>query len=307
MKKLFSLILTCVLLITMSVRSYAETNVISENSSEFSFYNEEGDVITVITSHTDTLFITKVFNNGILTQKSIGDAVRKSIETEIYDLSATDRSLCDEQQVVEDGFTMSVIHLPISAESINISDVQSQSRALVSEPVENTGLSVAAYFDTSYSNGYTSYSLGYYNGVSSAPDVYAELCRGYNEGSNYDGESRHYKFWDAGTAMSAIMTFYGMMGGPINAIISILAFAAQECLEYSQAIELATYTFDYWYNVRVNLQVCFTTTRNITYWKVENTTAGTQTWEQKSFNAGFAGPNEEIVITGIGNYLQSNQ
>ena len=41
----------------------------------------------------------------------------------------------------------------------------------------------------------------------------------------------------------------------------------------------------------------------MTYWKIENTTAGTTKWKLKSFNGGFGVSNTEMVKAGIDNYV----
>jgi len=98
-----------------------------------------------------------------------------------------------------------------------------------------------------------------------------------------------------------------LFGGPVSAIISVLLFTAAEVLAYNHSIELATYTYDYYYKVRVYGAVYFTTYRNITYWRIENVETGTTKWDEKRFNDGFSLPNTEMVKAGIGEYLLSIQ
>ena len=78
-------------------------------------------------------------------------------------------------------------------------------------------------------------------------------------------------------------------------------------LAYEQALKVETHTFDYHYKVNVYGEVHFTAQRNITYWKLENTTDDIVKWEEKYFNYGFSLPNSEMIYIAINNYTVSEQ
>ena len=263
----------------------------------FSYYNDEGEIVTIAITRTDTTAISKVYINGVLSQKAIAYATTKTIDTEIYDLTMSCRNSAQAVKGTMNDFTTSVLHAQVSTERINIADVEVQSRSVNDEPVDNTGLSSSVYGD-----GY--YYLGSYGGFYYAPEVYGYLYRIYTR--TYDGETKHWS-WDAGDTLSAISAYIALFGGPVSAIASVLIFTAVEVLAYDQSIELATYTYDYHYKVRVHGKVYFTTQRNITYWRIENVETGTTKWDEKRFNYGFSMANTEMVTAGISEYLLSIQ
>ncbi len=193
------------------------------------------------------------------------------------------------------GFSTSIVHSPISNETIAIETTATQARSINDEPVDNTGLPPSEYFD-----GYC--YLGASGGYYYAPEVFGYLYRRYT--CTYDGET-HYWSWGVGDTLGAISAYIALYGGPVSAVISVLLFAVGEVLMYNQSVELATYTYDYHYRVRVNGPVRFTTQRNITYWRIDNVTEGTTKWEQKRFNYGFSLMNSEMVKVGIDNYLET--
>lgn len=281
----------------MSSTAFAAENVSDTNDTMFSYCNDVGEIVTISISHTDTIAMAKVYVDGILDQKAIADATTKSIETEIYDLSSISSRSIQPQKGTMNGFTTSVVHLPVSAEKIDITNTVVQARSIYDEPVDNSGLSSSGYND-----GY--YFLGSHGGYYYAPDVYGYLYRSYT--STYDGETKHWS-WSAGDTVSAISAYISLFGGPVSAIISVLLFTTAEVLAYNQSVDLATYTYDYRYRVRVYGDIYFTTERNITYWRIDNVTEGTTKWDEKSFNYGFSMANSEMVKAGIDDYLVSIQ
>lgn len=297
MKKIVSLLLVFVLVFSMSTTAFAADGLSTAGDTVFSYYNDDGEIVTIAITRTDTTAISKVYINGVLSQKAIANATTKTIDTEIYDLTMSSRNSGQAVKGVMNGFTTSVIHTPVSPERINIANVEVQSRSIYDEPVDNTGLSSSGYGD-----GY--YYLGSYGGFYYAPEVYGYLYRTYTR--TYDGETKYWS-WGAGDTLGAISAYIALFGGPVSAIISVLLFTAAEVLMYDQAIELATYTYDYYYKVRVYGAVYFTTQRNITYWRIENVETGTTKWEEKRFNYGFSMANTEMVKAGIDEYLLSIQ
>lgn len=297
MKKIVSLLLTCILVFSMSVNAFATECLSVAADTTFSYYNDEGEIVTVVTARTSDTAISKVYINGILTQKSIANASTKTIDTEIYDLAQCSRNSGQAVKSMMNDFATSVVHAPVSDERISVSNIEVQSRSVDNEPVDNTGLSSSGYGD-----GY--YYLGSCGGLYYAPEVYGYLYRTYTR--TYDGETKHWS-WGAGDTVSAISAYIGLYGGPVSAIISILCFTAAEVLAYNQSVDLATYTYDYNYRVRVYGAVHFTTYRNVTYWRIDNVETGVTKWEEKSFNYGFSMANTEMVVAGIDNYLMSIQ
>lgn len=269
----------------MSTTTFASDNLSAAGDTMFSYYNDEGEIVTIAITRTDTTAISKVYINGVLSQKAIANATTKTIDTEIYDLTMSFRNSAQAVKGTMNDFTTSVLHAPVSTERINIADVEVQPRSINDEPVDNTGLSSSVYGD-----GY--YYLGSYGGFDYAPEVYGYLYRIYT--CTYDGETKHWS-WDAGDTLGAISAYIALFGGPVSAIVSVLIFTAVEVLAYDQSIELATYTYDYHYKVRVHGKVYFTTQRNVTK------------WDEKRFNYGFSMANTEMVTAGISEYLLSIQ
>lgn len=298
MKKIISVLMSLILVVSTLSTAYAQEGTAETVDATFSYYNDRGEIVTVSTSRSNTSATANVYLNGTLIQKSIANAMEKTIETEIYDLQGTNRSVKQAPVVGKMGdFDTTVIHRPVSVEKINTVTPSIQTRVLKQEPVDNTGISPSIYNDGTY-------FLGTYGGLYYAPNVYGYLFRGYTE--TYDGETKYWN-WDAGDTVSAISAYIALFGGPASAIIGILVFAAGEILAYNQSVELATHTFDYWYVVRVYGTIYFTTQRNVTYWRIDNVTTGTTKWEQKRFNYGFSMSNEELVTVGINNYIQTQQ
>jgi hypothetical protein len=297
MKRIVGLFLAFILIFSMSTTAFAAESVNGIGDEVFSYYNDEGEIVTIAITRNNNTATSKVYVDGILTQKAVASAITKTIETEIYDLPAISRNSVQAEKSMMNDFTSSVIHAPVSTQKINVSNLKVQARSLYNEPVDNSGLSSSGYGD-----GY--YSLGSYGGYYYAPDVYGYLYRKYTR--TYDGETKHWS-WGARDTVGAISAYISLFGGPVSAIIAVLLFTASEVLMYDQAIDLATYTYDYSYRVRVYGTIHFTTQRNITYWRIDNVTTGTTKWEEKSFNYGFSMANTEMAKAGIDNYLLSIQ
>lgn len=293
MKKIVSLFLVFVLVFSMSTTAFAADSLSATGDTMFSYYNDEGKIVTITITRTDTTATSKVYVNGVLSQKSIADATTKTIDTEIYDLKMSSRNSGQAVKGVMNDFATTVVHAPVSTERIDISNVKVQSRSVNDEPFDNTGLSASGFGD-----GY--YHLGTYGGFYYAPEVYGDLYRKYT--CEYDDDTRYWS-WSAGDTVSAISAYISFFGGPIAAIISVLVFTATEVLMYNQTIKLATYTYDYYYNVRVNRTIYYTAHRNKSYWRIDNVATETTTWDFKSFNYGFSMANTEMVKAGIDKYL----
>ena len=294
MKKIISLCSVLMLVLSLSVPVFAADDVFSTQNTQFSFINNFGETVTLVISGSSNSAVSKVYVNGILTQKAIANTSTKTISTEIYDLSEGKRTTNLVESAMGD-YTVSTIHMPVSNESIEIPNMSNQARSIYNEPVDNTGLTRSAYND-----GY--YFLGSHGGYTYAPSIYGYLYRTYAR--YYEGETKYWS-WGAGDTLGAISVYISLFGGPVSAIISILIFTASEVLAYDQAIELATYTYMYHYRVRVMGEIHFSAERNITYWRIDNVQTNVTKWEEKSFNYGFSMANTEMVKFGIDNYLAS--
>jgi len=297
MKKIVSLFMALVLMLSIAMPTSATESTTEVVDTPFSFYNADGEIVTVIVSHADTAATAKVYVDGTLTQQAVADSSTKTITTNVYDLSTTTRNSPNTETGSMGEFTTYTVHMPVSTESIAVVAPETQSRYLVNEPVDNSGLSASGYGD-----GY--YSLGTYGGFYYAPDVYGYLYRSYTR--TYDGET-HTWTWGPSDTLAAITAYLSSLGHPVALIISMLLFGAGEYLAYTQSIKLATYTYNYNYRVRVYGAIHYTAYRNITYWRIDNVTEGTTRWEQKRFNHGFSMANSEMVKLGIDNYLLSIQ
>lgn len=297
MKKITSLLLAVVLVFLTVIPVFAAEGVHENDSEIFSYYNNQGETVTIAIVRTDTTATSKVYVDGVLTQKSTANAISKTIDTEIYDLSVSSQKRVAAIRGTSNGFETSVIHVPVSNEKIDTANVEVRSNPLYNEPVDNTGLILSGMGD-----GY--YFLGAEGDYFFAPGVYGYLYRTYTK--TYDGPTKYWS-WGPGDTISAISAVISLFGGPVSAIIGVLAFTAAEVLAYRQAIELETHTFDYHYKVNVYGDVHFTAQRNITYWKIENTTEQIVKWEQKYFNYGFSLPNSEMIYIAVNNYIVSTQ
>lgn len=292
MKKLISFGLALVLVFTIFSTAFAsEFN--SEVHNSFSFYNSDGDMVTVVTSSGGNVATSKVYVNGALTQAATADAIAQTINTEIYDLKSAGEDWSQIMHYETNDFTETVTHKATSNEHIAIA-TSSVYDTLLDEPVEDDGLMLSGYND-----GY--YYLGYSGGLYYAPNVYGYLYRASSK--TFDGTTKYWS-WKANDTIAAISAYIALFGGPVSAIISILTFVGIY-LEYNQSVELETFTFNYQYRVRVSGTIYFTTFRNITYWRIYNATTHKSTWEQKRFNDGFSPANFEMVKAGIDRYLEA--
>ena len=311
MRRLTSFLLIAAIIISMSSIVSADAMFSYNDRENFSFVADDGDVITVVTTKGNNTVTAQVYENGMLIQESTADSAKNTVDTLVYDLPVAQNSATREIETdVSDmnGFVSTVRHMPISDETYDVTISaeelgESSTNSTVSpratgsiddEPVDNTGLSQA-----SFGGGY--YNLGSDGGYYYAPTVYGYLFRSYTR--TYDGET-HYWSWDEGTTISAITAVVGLItNAPVAAIIGMLYFIGDTVLAYKQSIELATYTYDYNYIVRVKSKEYFSTVRNITYWQIYNKETERTAWEEKSFNYGYAMSNREMVKAGIDEYL----
>lgn len=275
MKRIISVFLAIVMFVSTSVITLAADDYSSQCDS-FTYVNEEGEIVYCTTLCIEGLATAKVYVDGVLTQYSVADSEAKTIDTVVYGLVLTNGMArladVDASVTTSNGFVSTVTHMPLSDETITITDTPMLLANVNDEPVENTGLT-ASEDDEDY------YYLGMYGGLYYAPNVYGYLYRTYTR--KYDGLTHSWS-WGPSDTLSAIMAYLALFGAPISAVIGLLAFGANELLAYHQSVELETYTFDYSYKVRVNGDVYFTTGRNITYWRVENVTEGTTVWDLES-------------------------
>ncbi len=258
----------------------------------------------VILEEKTTNFVTvNVYKDGMLIQRSTANAITNQIQTEIFTLESPGAR--KSEQVL--GMQNTIIYKQPVSEAFDISSfegkvITSTTRALLTEPVTNEGLLLSQYNDGTY---YLGNAGGFY---SYASNVYGYLYRSYT--SIYEGVTSTWQ-WGMGTTMSAIIAAVSLAlgvatgSGIVMAILGVLAFTADGIISYNTAVKLETYTFNYNYKVRVPDSVWLTATRNITYWKVNNTTTGVTTWNQKSFNYGTPLDNMGMIQAGVDNYLAS--
>ena len=300
-KKVLSFIMSVILIFTLTTPSFAaNTNILDEGIQETSFIDQDGNEVYIKVTSNSNIATSEVYVNGRLTQSSTADRAMKTIYTDIYDINTNEKMFASPSVTKTgnmNGFQTFTNHKAVSNITIDTTVQISRAPSIYDEPVENTGLQESAYND-----GY--YFLGKAGGYYYAPSTYGYLYRDYSK--TYDGETHSWS-WGAGETLSAIGAYIGLFGGPVSAIIGLLIFTGSAVLSYNQSVELATYTFDYDYKVRVSGSIHFTTNRNITYWKIENTTENTVKWEQKRFNYGFSMANSEMVKAGVDNYLLSIQ
>ena len=294
MKKVISLIMVVILLFSLASIALAHDLSANEKTSTFSFYNENQELVTVLTVTNGKTSTVKVYVDGVLAQRAIADADTKTVHTEIIGAPETLRAALPAEPKSANGFISTISYSNESPEKIKIDANTVRSDYVTSgEPVDNEGLSLSNYQD-----GY--YFLSSYGGFNSAPDLTGYLFRVY--ASIYEGDTLYWR-WGAGETISAISAVVSLAGGPVSAVISVLAFTGALVLSYTQAVELETYTHHYFYRVRVEGEICFETERNITYWYVHNTQTGEDTWEEKRFNYGYTMGNSEMVSSAITYYL----
>ena len=289
MRKIVSIMLSIIMISYVCVNPVNANEVSGEEI--YSYILNNGDIATVVNYKSSGKVISKVYINTVLKQKTTMDMNTMSMQTEIFDLPSSEVN----QEGVESSFNgvrNITTHKVISNETVQNDGKILRAASIYSEPVDNTGLSV-------YADGY--YSLGGW-GYNNYTSAYANLYRSYTTTAN--GETRYWQ-WGAGETVSAISAYVSALGGPAAAVISVLVFTASSVLAYAQAVRLETLTFNYSYRVRVNGTIYFTTYRNITYWKINNSTTGNSRYEQKSFNAGFSSNNAEMCRMGIDAYYAS--
>ena len=299
MRKIISMILVFAIIFSFTSNASASELIRTGKDESFSFYNE-GKLVTVKIRRMGNSAASEVYIDGVLSQKSVGSLTTKTINTKVYDLSAPLRYNAAKETVSKIGdFNSFTTHEPVSNikidEKINANSVKSIRRSITDEPVDNTGLS-QSYFGGGY------YYLGEYGGFYYAPDVYAQLHRKYS--SKYEGETKTWR-WGENETLGAISAYLSLFFGPslVGFIVTALFFTAQGVIAYAQSIKLATFSFYYTYMVTIKYKSYYGAWRDMTYWKIENTTAGTTKWKLKSFNGGFGVSNTEMVKAGIDNYV----
>ena len=143
--------------------------------AEAMIYEGEGNVYTILTAMDEQSRITKLYRNGVLRQKALGDRYSNLIYTELYDIELTspDETLVqvnpessfqkidgETQEIKEEnGFTYITVHKPVSSEVLDIPSntgmIISQSAAastyaaskspMEDEPPTNDGLSKSQF------------------------------------------------------------------------------------------------------------------------------------------------------------------
>lgn len=299
MKKLLSLFLSIFFVFMSAVPTLAyqkQRSAGKEAQDSVVCYNL-GNHVQVVTEKSGDSSVAKVYKNDILIQSSRASATNKTIATTVYDQSLKANN-AGKTQYKENGFLITVVHSPISSEKISpalANRAVTLSRDYNDEPVDNSGLSQSGYRD-----GY--YLLGK-DSLTEAPNVMGYLYRNYNR--IYDGETSTYT-WTTGDTVSTVAAYYSLISGSLAGIvISIMTFTYQQYCSMNQAIKLETYTFNYYYRVRVNGTIYYDNGfRGKDYWLIYNTTTGTKKYDFKyDSSPSVGGTNFDMIQTGIENYL----
>ena len=310
MKKILSFVLAVLFIFSCS-GSVVATSIDADPSTteSFTFTNADGttfyvEIETNVGSVTSKVYITDVFS-----QESTASLTTGISTTNIYDaegqISCTTNASLSSMVSTPDEVISTA---PASPPENNVNaivplppeDDTLPNRDIHDEPVENTGL---VYTFTQGGNDY------YYLGAGRdayAPTVTARIHRTYTRTD--DGET-HYWQWDANMTLSAIFTaiaIYNPSTTLATIIVGLLNFTVTGVLSYATSIELATYTFDYHYQVKVNNVCYFAPTRNITYWCVENSSENKKEWVQKNFNSGFSPNNQQMIRFAVEAYCDAN-
>ena len=75
MKKIVSLLLVFVLVFSISTTAFAADGLSTAGDTVFSYYNDDGEIVTIAITRTDTTAISKVYINGVLSQKAIANSL----------------------------------------------------------------------------------------------------------------------------------------------------------------------------------------------------------------------------------------
>ncbi len=82
MKRVVSLVLSVVLVFLLPFTAFAADANSMDDGTTFSYYNEAGEIVTVVITRATNTAISEVYVDGILTQRAVADAATKTIETE---------------------------------------------------------------------------------------------------------------------------------------------------------------------------------------------------------------------------------
>lgn len=303
---IFLLILS-LLLTTVSFSSKAENDEGNIYNNFYSFVDEYGHIIDCVVEEDSVNCIAKIYDNKVLIQSSRFNFKENTMYNQIYDGETDISSYSSEPEINQDnGYKQITTHLEKSDERLDdtITPLSSQSepvtestditaRALINEPVDNTGLSPSWYGDGYYHLG----DAAYYN-----PSIKGELFRKYT--TRYLGETKYHK-WLKGEPLSELAAWLTLIKSatPVEALLNILVYTTKKICSYDQAIYAETIGFDYTYCVRVNQSVYFSTNRYSSYWKFKNDTINKVTWDQKQFLGGFGANNHEMTKAGVDEYI----
>lgn len=301
MKKVISILLALTLFVTIIPHSLAVEPIDACEAEFFSFENDYGAIITLETTTVESQVRVNLYIDGVLAQTSVADSENSTVQTVVYDVPAGGRRQSSYSEEVGDvgGYRAVTVHANESGvvlEQANVAGGARRSGAdIEDEPVDNSGLGFGAYGD-----GY--YYLNDYSSDYCGPYLTALLYRKYN--SEYLGETHYYQ-WTTGTTMSAIVSVLTSKGEPVQLILGVLVFTAQEVIKFTQASKIATYQNKYDYKVRIGGTVYYTAVRYKTYWRVDNTTTGTSQWELKSFDHGFGFGNRQMALNAMYAYVEA--
>lgn len=165
--------------------------------------NEAGNNVTVQSTYGNSTVSVDVYIDGVLNHRTIGDANTRYIHTEIFDLEEEEVRMNSTESAINEtnGFFFVTTHSLLSESVLEEEELILEPQALVSEPVDNTGLTRAPS-GLGGSDWYSYYYLGNHGGYYYAPSLYGDLYRSYTQA--YVGETAFWT-WDTWTTIGAII------------------------------------------------------------------------------------------------------
>lgn len=300
--------------------------------AEAMIYEGEGNVYTILTAMDEQSRITKLYRNGVLRQKALGDRYSNLIYTELYDIELTspDETLVqvnpessfqkidgETQEIKEEnGFTYITVHKPVSSEVLDIPSntgmIISQSAAastyaaskspMEDEPPTNDGLS-----KSQFSGDLDYFKLGSNSISYDGSQLYTGTLYRRISSFKHMGTAREPYKISPGTAVGTVISAIGLFLDPskISVLLGIGSVVTTEVFNYATSVQVNIYNLDGDYKVRVNSagnNPYFTTRRITSYYKVYNTYLDRCEYQIRRIEDGYPLSNPNLVNEGISNY-----
>lgn len=247
--------------------------------AEAMIYEGEGNVYTILTAMDEQSRITKLYRNGVLRQKALGDRYSNLIYTELYDIELTspDETLVqvnpessfqkidgETQEIKEEnGFTYITVHKPVSSEVLDIPSntgmIISQSAAastyaaskspMEDEPPTNDGLS-----KSQFSGDLDYFKLGSNSISYDGSQLYTGTLYRRISSFKHMGTAREPYKISPGTAVGTVISAIGLFLDPskISVLLGIGSVVTTEVFNYATSVQVNIYNLDGDYKVRVN-------------------------------------------------------